>query len=120
MGDTAIGFVTDPNQVAADIAKAGDAWAEVDHAARLLEQTKAAVFARIKLRIKDELGCKIGEAHERALASDEYQDHLHALCDARYAANLARVKFDAEKARFDASRTAEASRREEMKAFGRT
>lgn len=108
----------DPARVGACIEAAGRIWADEEAAAKALEGTKATVLAQIMVNLID-AGTPATQARVRALASDEYTNHMDALLLARKRANLAKVNFDAAKAGFEATRTAEATRRAEMHTLDR-
>lgn len=109
----------DPDRIAHDIAEKGEIWARLDDASRLLERTRDTVLARLILDIKDREKCSMRQAELLAKASNDWENHVYAATEAKLKANLARVQFDAAKARFEAMRSAEASRRAEMTTFGR-
>lgn len=108
----------DPGKVAAAIERLGRIWADLDAAAKALEATKATVLAQLTVNLIDD-GTPSTQARVRAMASDEYAAHLDALLLARKRANIAKVNFDAAKAGFEATRTAEATRRAEMHTLDR-
>lgn len=110
----------DPAALANAIQKTGDAWAHARHAWELLEKTTKSVLSELtntERRLDPSLTRK--EAEDIAQGSDEYRTHLYATIDAKRTCNLAMVAFEAAKARFEASRSAEASRRAQTQAFGR-
>lgn len=110
----------DPDRVAHEVASAGDRWVQADHAAKLLEKTEKIVFAQLVRDLRrGEVTLSRRDAEDAALVSETYQSHVYAMTEARREANLARVAWEAARARFEAMRTAEASRRAEMTAFGR-
>lgn len=114
----------DPHRIAQAIEMAGKAWADAAHAANLLEKTKDSVLAELILSTRDDVepGEKKmawTEAEMRAKASEDWQNHVYAMIEARHKANLARVHYDATTAKFEALRTAEASRRAELQNLGR-
>lgn len=81
----------DPDDIYMKLTKAGDAWAEAQAAAELLEEVKKTVLAK--------LGYDSGEnsatAREAfALRHDDYRKHLEGMVAARKAANRAKVNYD--------------------------
>lgn len=109
----------DPQRVAAHLERLGRAWAQLDAAAKALEKTTGTVLAQITVSLIDG-GTKATEAKLRATASPEYEDHINAALVARSEANMAKVRWEAGKAGFEAMRTAEATHRAEMASTGRT
>jgi hypothetical protein len=98
-----------------DIENYGKDWADKLEAATLLEETKTIVRTEIANRIRGEnLGMNKRDSDEQALVSKQYRDHLLAMVAAKRSANIARVMLEAAKAKFDAYRTAEVSRRAEL------
>lgn len=98
-----------------EINKCGKDWADKSHAATLLEETKTAVRSEIANRIRrTNPHMTRRDAEVEALVSDDYRSHIVAMADARRDANLARVHYENAKAKFDAMRTAEVSRRAEL------
>lgn len=109
----------DPHRIAHDLEQLGKAWADMEHAAKLLAGTKGEVFAQLVLKAMDG-GMSEARAKLAAKGSEEWLDHVYAMLDARHKANLAKITFDAATAEFEALRTAEATRRAEMRQYGRT
>jgi hypothetical protein len=110
----------DPAAIAHDIDVHGTAWAHERHAAESLEKTTRAVLAELTNNVRREnpdLSRK--ESEDIALGSEQYRTHLYACADANRAANLARVKYEAARARFEAIRTLEATKRAEMQTLSR-
>jgi hypothetical protein len=110
------------HRLAALIESTGTRFAELDHAYRLLERTKASVLAQIVIQHRDtdlERSEPVAMAKMRAEASEEWLNHLYAMEDARYAAALAKLAWEAARSNFDAWRTEEASRRAEMQNLAR-
>lgn len=105
----------DPMVVAHRLEEAGKDWAEKKHAADLLTKTEKAVLSELTNKIRrDHPGMSRREAEDIARGSPEFRDHLHAMSDAVRDANIARAKYDAERAKFEAMRTNEATKRAEM------
>lgn len=111
---------TDPRALADAIQKTGDARAHAQHTWELLEKTTKSVLSELtnnERRLDPELSRK--EAEDIAQGSEEFRAHIYATLDAKRAYNLADVAFVAAKARFEATRSVEASRRAQVQAFGR-
>ncbi len=110
----------DPAAIAHDIDEHGSDWAKKKHAADLLERSTTAVLAQLtneQRRLDITLSRK--EAEDLAKGSKEYLDHIYASADARLASNLARVKYEAAQARFEALRSLEATKRTEIQHLSR-
>ena len=110
----------DPNKVAYDIERSGKAWAQLHHAATLLEKSEKAVLSQLtNAERKEDPSISRKEAEDIARGSDQYLDHIYAMVEARRKANIAKVEWMASQARFEAMRTAESTRRAEMNAYNR-
>jgi len=98
--------------ISEQIYRAGCSWAEENAAAQLLEETKTAVLSQLKGRQGD-----IPDSHAERIvkASDEWTDYITTMVDARRRANLARVKYDALKARMSEQMSIEANMRQQNK-----
>lgn len=109
----------DPQLIGHDIEVLGKAWVELSHAASLLDKTGPAVFAQMVLAyIEANPGVSRAMAELKTRGSDEWMNQIYAGREARRKANTALVNYEAAKARFEAMRTQEASRRAEMVTFG--
>jgi hypothetical protein len=98
-----------------DIEHYGKDWADKLEAATLLEETKTVVRAEIANRFrKEQPSMTKRDAEEMALISSAYHKHILAMVGAKRSANIARVMLEAARAKFDAHRTAEVSRRAEL------
>jgi hypothetical protein len=105
-------------RLAEEIRILGEDWADKLRAAQLLEETKTSVRAEIALRIRGTSNRMTRrDSEDAALLSEDYKQHVHAMVDAKHAANLARVRLEAARSQFDAMRTAEVSRRAEMNKY---
>ncbi len=101
--------------LSSEYGRLGNIWAQLQHAASLLEETKTRVRAQIANGLRAENPrLNRRDSEEQALLSDEYMSHITAMIEARRQANLARVELEVIKTEFDAVRTAEVSRRAEM------
>jgi hypothetical protein len=114
----------DPHRIAQDMEQVGMRWADSQNAANLLDKTWESVKAELILNMRDsvepgEKKLPWNEAELRAKASEEWANHTYAMVEARHKANQDRVRYDALKAKFEALRTAEASRRAELQNLGR-
>ena len=107
----------DPLVIAHELEEAGVEYADKKHAADLLDGTRSAVRAQLtneKRREFPELSRK--ECEDLAIATDEWRNHVYACADAEKARNIAYAKWKAVQAKFEAMRTAEATRRAQLNA----
>lgn len=72
-------------------------WVTLDAVARLLEETKSAVFAQRCLASGEK---SVARAEMVIKADQSWHDHLRKMVDARTEANKARVEQDFQKMRF--------------------
>lgn len=90
-------------------------WVEKDSAARLLEESKTAVLSRM---ISEQGDMPHAHAERIVKASDEWHDWIKGMCDARTAANLAKVKLKYVEMKYFENQSANASQRAEMRMAG--
>jgi hypothetical protein len=113
----------DPHRIAQDMETTGMRWADAQKAANLLDKTwdsvKADLILSMRTRSPGDKAMSWEEAKLQAQVSDEWQNHVYAMVEARHLANVGRVQYDALKAKFEALRTAEATRRAELQNLGR-
>ena len=99
------------------IIDAGKDWADKDAAAKFMDDTRKPTLAQIANVIDVK---SMSERESKARGSDEYRAHLVKLKEARKAANLARVKYDAAKTLASLRQTQESLKKAEMKMGGMT
>ncbi len=104
----------DPAALATELAKRGETWADANAAAEALEETKGTVLAQLAAEFLGK-GESAAKAELLAKAHPDYSTHLEKMVAARRSANRARVRFDVYKAYIELARSAESSRRAEMK-----
>lgn len=104
----------DPQKLSHEIHTAGEAWAEAEAAAQLLEETRKTVLSQIKSKYEGSDAAK----ETLALATQDYSDHIKQMVNARREANKARVRWDSLKIYADLMRTKAASARAEMRNLG--
>jgi hypothetical protein len=92
----------------------GNKWADAHAEAEMLEEAKKCVLATITLHYITDGNTKAA-AEVQAFASQEYQDHVKRMVEARRRANLAKIELESIKTHLNLTRTYEATRREEMK-----
>jgi hypothetical protein len=102
-----------PSMIVERIVERGADWADKEHAASLLEETRKSVRAQIAIKNFADAG-SAAKAELVAEASPEYVEHVTAMVVARKVANLAKVQYEAGKTWIDLIRSQEASRRAEM------
>lgn len=101
----------DPRTLTDRLIEAGEAWADLNAAADLLEETKGALLAKLAAERFDMPAWK---AEAEAKAHPDYVAHVEKMVKARQAANRARVRYDSGKAYVELARSAESTRRAEM------
>lgn len=87
-------------------------WVELDSAASLLEETKAAVLAQRMTALGD---MPVSRAEMQVKASPEWDEFVTKMVRAREASNLAKVKLEWLRMLFSEQQSMEATRRAEMK-----
>jgi hypothetical protein len=103
--------LNDPARFAHSIVVRGEAWADAQHAADVLESTVETLLASI---IKEHFDKPEWKARALAKSDGRYVDHVSAWIDAKRAATIARVRYDGAKAMGEFARSAESTRRAEM------
>ncbi len=101
----------DPSKLAQSIVARGELWADANHAADLLEETKGTLLAKI---MKEHLAEPAWKAEALSKADMRFEEHIKAMVDARRVANLTKVRYDGAKAMGEFIRSAESTRRAEM------
>lgn len=102
----------DPLKLQNEIIRAGEDWADKEAAASLLEETRKSVLAKC---MNDAASTSIAGKEMHALADPEYRQFVEGMVSARKAANKARVRYDSAKIYAELQRTAESTKREEMR-----
>ena len=87
-------------------------WVDLDHAARLMEETKSAVLSQKMASLGD---MPVSKAELSVKASPEWHEFVTKLVDARTAANLKKVEVEWIKMRFSEQQSREATERAERK-----
>ena len=87
-------------------------WVDLDHAARLMEETKSAVLSQKMASLGD---MPVSKAELFVKASPEWHEFVTKLVDARTAANLKKVEVEWIKMRFSEQQSREATERAERK-----
>jgi hypothetical protein len=87
-------------------------WVELDAAADLLEASKSAVLAQMMAALGD---MPVSRAEAAVKAGKEWIDYVEKTVAARKAANLAKVKLEWVRMRFQEQMSAEATNRSERR-----
>ena len=87
-------------------------WVELDHAARLLEETKSAVLSQMMAVLGD---MPVSRAELLVKASDDWHKFVKDMVDARTSANLKKVELEWIRMRFSEQQSREATERAERK-----
>ncbi len=103
----------DPSEITERMRLAGEEWADADYAASLLEETKKSVLAELMNAMPSNLSMAAKESV--AVTEAAFKLHVVRMVAARRDANKAKVRYDSAKAWIELTRTAESSRRQEMK-----
>lgn len=103
----------DADKITERIIKRGEAWADKDAAASLLEETRKTVRAQIAVKHIGG-GLSAAKAELLAEASSEYLEHVRAMVEARKEANRERANYDGGKIFAELTRTEAANTRAEM------
>lgn len=93
--------------------EAGENWADLDAAASALEETAKSVLGKLVLEHMQS-GMPAGKAEHAARASEEYQEHVASMVEARRKANRARVRWIVGQSHVELMRSMESTRRAEM------
>lgn len=93
---------------------AGEHWADCEAAASLLEDTKSAFLAQ---RVAMQGDIAVNRAENIVKASPEWVKYVKTSVEARKAANIAKVRYEYERARFTEWNSEQANHRAEMKAL---
>lgn len=92
----------DADRMARELAERGQAWADADGKARMLEETKSTFLAQLAGEHPKESAAK---AETLAKADPRFAAHLTGMVEARTAANKAKVRYDTYKAFVEMQRT---------------
>ncbi|KAK3258450.1 hypothetical protein CYMTET_32505 [Cymbomonas tetramitiformis] len=103
-----------PDALYHQIVEFGMNWSDRLAEAEYLEERKKVVVAQLIVRLMANGSTSRALAETQALASDDYQEHIQRMTEARRIANRARVQYDALKQKAQLVRTYEATRRAEM------
>lgn len=101
-----------PDEIYKLVMAAGDAWADKDAAASILEETKSIVLAELINNQPQTLGVSVRES--LAKGDPVYRLHVTNMVAARKDANKARVRYKSAEMLADLRRSEESTRRSEI------
>jgi hypothetical protein len=104
-----------PADVYKEFCLRGTDWANAHAVASQLEDGMKPLLSQLTIEAKLLEGCSMAEATAHALSSGAYRQSITEAVEGRREANIAKVRYDACKALFEAQRTAEASERAAMR-----
>ena len=87
-------------------------WVDADNAARMLEESKTAVLSQRMALLGD---VPVSHAEREVKASQEWQDWIKGMVEARTRANLLKVQLEYVRMQFSEAQSFEATKRAEMK-----
>ncbi len=99
------------DQIAAELSKRGNDYADKEAAATLLEETKHTILAECMADWPQDSNAA---AETKARRDDRFKRHLAAMVEARRQANKAKVNYETMKAYEGLYRTRESTKRAEM------
>lgn len=108
----------DPNEIYQRLIEEGEAWADANAAADLLEETRKTLLGQLTATIMRIEGVAYNAAEAKARGSDEYQKHIRSQVLARRDADKLRVRYDAARMWAELLRTKAANLRTEMQLAG--
>jgi len=91
---------------------AAKSWVDLDAAANLMEETKTAVLSQMMARLGD---IPVSHAERTVKASSEWTEFVTKMVEARKAANLAKVRCEYLKMKFQEWSSDAANKRAEMR-----
>lgn len=110
---TARAFADAAHAATSRLIEVGEAWADQDAAASLLEELRKSVLGKLVLEFTAG-GMPAGKAEHAAHDAQEYREHVAAMVEARRKATRARVRWDTGRAHVELMRSAESTKRAEM------
>ena len=106
-----------PDKIFERLTTAGELWVHADAKARMLEEAQKSELNTLAIGFLDSGKCKsMTEAEARARADDFFKQYIHDMVTAREEANEHKVRYEAAKCWFEATRTQAANMRYETKA----
>lgn len=97
-----------PTSIYEKLVEEGEAWADAQEIAELMEETKKTLVAQLAAESgESSIAAKENYAHRH----DDYKKHINAMVKARKAANKAKVRYDSARVWADMIRTKNANER---------
>jgi hypothetical protein len=96
-----------PSEIHKRLSLLGEAWAESNYEASLLEETRKTVLAGLMSKLEGSQALK----EQGALANPSYREHIENMCVARRDADIAKVKYDSARMYAELMRTQAATER---------
>lgn len=87
-------------------------WVDAEASASILEESKSATLARL---VSDQGDIPVNRAENNVKASEEWQDYITKMVQARRDASFLKVKLEYIRMKFTEQQSFEASRRAEMR-----
>lgn len=100
------------NPISEQFRLAAKDWVEKDSAANLLEETKSAVLSQMMARLGD---IPVSHAERSVKSSEEWKDFVTKMVKAREASNLAKVRCEYIRMKFNEHQSENANKRAEMR-----
>lgn len=97
-----------PNNIYEQLVKAGESWADAQHAAELLEETRKTLIAQLATESNEN---SIAAREAFAFRHADYKKHIEAMTGSRRQANKAKVRYDSMKILAELKRTEAANER---------
>ena len=91
-------------------------WARADGEARRLEEMKKVLFSEL---VNQSDSKSVAQAEHRARGNPIFKEHVETMVAARTKANILEAEVQGLKVKFEAWRTLESTKREEMRNLGR-
>jgi len=104
----------DPEKIALRLQELGNAYAEAEYAASLLEESRRSIKAQVASEKYKELNMTASRAETEAEASSIYKEHIESMCKARRDANIAKINLEACRTWIELLRTSAANERAAM------
>lgn len=106
-------MIFDPKLISQQLLADGEAWADANAIADLLDESKKSLRSQIAMSVLKEAG-SVNKAEMISEASPEYAEHIVKMVEARKNANKARVRYDTDKAYVELLRSQESTKRAEL------
>lgn len=101
-----------PSDIYKEIVTLGEAWADANAAAELLEETKCILVSQL---MSETEGSSIAAREAAARRNPKYEEHIKSMVEARRRANRMRARHEAMKINAEMWRTEQANERAAMR-----